>query len=261
MRTPFPPVRGEFPDVEERPRTGFRGRFERLQFDGLAGFEHDRFGGRFPLDPLGPLVGVLADHVEGVEMDGDDPLRLEQLHRPEGVVGPHGEVVSDRQDGQIDAFLADQFHVVEKTGIAGMVNLPALDGEEEAAGVAAVGAVRQNGAVVGDRQLDAPPWEVEPSADVHRVGVFDALGREPVLDLEIGDRRGMGAFRDRHGIAHMVAVAVRDQDEVRVQLVRCDGGCRVAGDERIDEQARVAGVYHEAGMSVPGHFDGHFQTS
>ena len=38
----------------------------------------------------------------------------------------------------------------------------------------------------------------------------------------------------------MVAVAVRDQDEVGLHLVRLDGGGRVAGQEGVDEDVCAA---------------------
>ena len=77
-------------------------------------------------------------------MDGDDVLGCQELDRPQGIVGPHGEVVADRNDGQIQAFLADQAHIAEQAGIASHVNfLFVVGGEQEPGGVAAVFAIGQ----------------------------------------------------------------------------------------------------------------------
>ena len=81
--------------------------------------------------------------------------RLEQLDRPQGIVGAHRVVVADGQQRQVDPFLADQPHVAEQAGVGGVVDLFAVLGvDEEAARVAAVAAVGQHRAVEGQRQLD-----------------------------------------------------------------------------------------------------------
>lgn len=88
-------------------------------------------------------------------MDGKDGFRLKHFHGPQGVIGAHGVVVADGDDRHIDPFFADQFHVAEKTGVLGHVDLFAVLGrQEKAAGIAAVGAVRQHGAVQGEGQLE-----------------------------------------------------------------------------------------------------------
>ena len=56
---------------------------------------------------------------------------------------------------------------------------------------------------------------------IHRLYVLDALSLEPVADLEGGDNGGAGAFRDLDHIGDVIAVTVRDEDEIGRDLARC----------------------------------------
>ena len=49
--------------------------------------------------------------------------------------------------------------------------------------------------------------------------VLDALGRQPLADLEDADDRCPRPRGDRDGIADVIAVAVRDEDEIGLDLV------------------------------------------
>ena len=64
---------------------------------------------------------------------------------------------------------------------------------------------------------------------LHAVDLFQPLFLQPLVDFIIGHDRRPGALRDRDGVADVVAVAVRHQDEVGLGLVGLDGqrpGCR-----------------------------------
>lgn len=68
---------------------------------------------------LRPGMLILGDQIEGVIVDWDDMFGLDQLNRSQGIRWPHGEIVTNGQNGQVDPFFADQAHITEKTGILG----------------------------------------------------------------------------------------------------------------------------------------------
>ena len=89
-------------------------------------------------------------------MDGQNEARLEQLDGTEGIVGTHRVVVADRQDRQVEPFLADQGHIAEQSGVRRVIELdPISTGDEEAAGVSPVASVGKRRAVECQGQLDA----------------------------------------------------------------------------------------------------------
>ena len=67
-------------------------------------------------------------------------------------------------------------------------------------------------AVDGDRVL-------KPPTDVLGVGVEHSLGLEPVADLKVGDREGPGAAGDSDRVANVIAVAMGDEDEIRLMVI------------------------------------------
>ena len=195
-------------------------------------------------------------------MDRQHLLRLEQLHGPERIVGAHRVVVADRQDGQVDPLLADQPHVAEQAGVGGVVDLLAvLEVEEEAARVAAVAAVGQHRAVEGERQLDAAEREVEAAAVLLAVDLGQPLLLRATGDLVVGDHRRAGALGDGDGVADVVAVAVRDEDEVGLHLVGRGRRRRVAGEEGVDQETMAVGLDQQAGMAQPLHSGRHRGSS
>ena len=84
-----------------------------------------------------------------------------------------------------------------------------------------------------------------------------ALLLQPLADLVVGDDRRAGALGDGDGVADVVAVAVRDQDEVGRHLVRLGRRRRVAGQERVDEQVLAVALDQQAGMAQPAHAGRH----
>src|SRR5207244_2105118 len=56
-----------------------------------------------------------------------------------GVLGSHREVIADGEDRGVETALRDQRHVREERGIPGVVETPALDLQQDARGVPAVG--------------------------------------------------------------------------------------------------------------------------
>ena len=73
------------------------------------------------------------------------------------------------------------------------------------------------------------------------------------MDLDGRDDRALEALRDRDGVAEVVAVAVRDEDEVAaLRLTLALGAARIAGEKRVDVQARaLLGVDSESSVAEP----------
>ena len=68
---------------------------------------------------------------------------------------------------------------------------------------------------------------VNGAADAHADDVLQPLALEPVRQLEDGDQRRAGRARDRHHVAGMIGVAVRQADHVRLVDLRPGGRLRV----------------------------------
>ena len=117
-------------------------------------------------------------------------LGIDQFDRPQSVIRPHREVITNGDDKQIDAFFPVQSHSLKQAGIAGQVDFLAFSRNQEAGRVTAVAAVGQAGAVVGNGQLDVPELVIEASAQVLLVDVLDALIHDPTANFKIGDDLG-----------------------------------------------------------------------
>src|SRR5579862_1425081 len=83
------------------------------------------------------------------------------------------------------------------------------------------------------------------------VDFFQTLLQEPFADFEIADHRGPGPFGDGDSVADMVAVTVRDEDEVSLGLVSRDRRRWIAGQEGVDQQARAVDFDVQAGVAKP----------
>src|SRR5262249_10146119 len=120
-----------------------------------------------------------------------------------------------------------------------------------------VRAVREGGAVERKRQLDAAKRMIETAAVLLAVDLLDALLFEPGRDFVVGDDGRAGAFGDVDGVADVVAVPVRDEDEVGLRLVRGDDGFRIAGEERINEDVIASRLERHGGVSQPANACSH----
>ena len=87
---------------------------------------------------------VNFDGREGVVMHAEDFVAADEFGGLHGVVRPHREIVADAQRGefQLGGF-ADELHVQRQRGVAGVIKVSLRAFDDEAAGVAAVGAVGQ----------------------------------------------------------------------------------------------------------------------
>ncbi len=100
-----------------------------LQAIALAWFEDDAPGFGLGFYSFGEGCRVLLHHGEGIIVDRDNHLGLDEFDCPQGIFGPHSVVVTDGLDSLLDAFFTYEFHVVEKAGIAGVVDVLALDAQ------------------------------------------------------------------------------------------------------------------------------------
>ena len=147
-------------------------------------------------------------------MVGNHPPGFDQLDGFQGVVGTHREVVADWQDGQVDAILPDQLHVVEQAGVGGVVDRAVCQLQQDPTGIAAVGAVGQHGAVVSDRQLDGSPIEDVLAADVLGVRGGHSLPGQPLDDLVIGNHQGPGSVGHADRVPDVVTVSVTENNHI-----------------------------------------------
>src|SRR5262249_12215168 len=130
---------------------------------------------------------------------------------------------------------------------------PVVKGTEEPRRMAAVTAVGKHRAVKSEGQLDLAEWEAMGSAVLLAMYLLESLLLKPLGNLEVADDGGPGAAGDGDGVADVVAVAVRDEDEVGGDLVGLDrrlGGVR---HERIYEHALAVALQRQRGVSQPAY--------
>jgi hypothetical protein len=72
---------------------------------------------------------------------------------------------------------------------------------------------------------------------------------EPRADLVVGQDRRPGALGDCHDITNMIAVTVRDQNQVGRNLLGSDSRLGVACQERVDQHPLATAFKHEAGVA------------
>ncbi len=195
-------------------------------------------------------------------MHRDYDLRLEQLNRLGGVSRSHGEIITDRQQRYVDfVHLANQLHIHKQTSVAGVVDRFAAHFQDDSGRIAAVvGVVFQGGTVMRDRQFHAPEGEIKTAADVERVS-FQPLTFGKVSQLEIGDDGGIIGFGNGRRIAPVVAVTVRDQYPLGLDIFRLGIRQRIAGKKRIDNDIIAIAGNLPARLAVELQFDHYSDTS
>ncbi len=171
-------------------------------------------GVRLGPDTVSPALRVLLDQRPGIVVHGHHILRPEQLHSCQGIRRTHREVVSDRQDGQIQTFVADQGHVPKQPCVTCQVNLLArVCCEQEPGRVAAVRSIGQTRSVQCQRQFKvAERMLITPSQMLAMC--VNALIAQPGGDLKIADHKGPCPFGYRVGIRNMITMAVTHEDVV-----------------------------------------------
>jgi hypothetical protein len=214
--------------------------------------QHPHRDARFLLYAGGPARRILANEIERVVVNGNHQTRCDELDCTQRIVRPHGVVVPDGQRRQVDALLTDEAHIAKEPGVGSQIDLLALRRrQQEARGVTAVRAIRQHRAVQRWRQFEVAERELMAAADVQRVG-SEALALQPGDDLGIADHEGAGALGDGNGIPEVIAVAVRDENVIGLDLLRLAAGQRVVGEIGIDQQRLAAAHDLKGGMPQPG---------
>jgi hypothetical protein len=168
-------------------------------------------------------------------------------HRLERVVGTHREVVADRHERDVDAVAGHEGEVGEQRRVAGVEDRDAAHAHDDAHRRAAVRAVGEAARVPGGREGDSTEGEVGAPADVH-ADTIDAVGREVAHHLDRSDHGRPAARRDRHRVADVVAVGMRQHDVARRQRRRVGDRERVAAQERVDEHLVVCGLEPDTGV-------------
>src|SRR5438874_13142906 len=135
--------------------------------------------------------------------------------------------------------LANEPHVAEHIGVAGKVDRDSvLEPDHIAGGLSEVydpPIFDRRAAVNGRHHRDRDIPNQLSATLAHRRGVLDALGLEPEAYLVVRDDVRTGGARDRGRIAGVIAMPVRDEDEIEVADLPLRLGTRwIRGDERLD---------------------------
>jgi hypothetical protein len=99
-------------------------------------------------------------------------------------------------------------------------------------------------------ELDPAPVELHRAAEV-RVADVDPFGGDLGREFDDRDDDRAGARGDLDGVAEMVAVPVREQDDVGRDLVRLRRRLGVVVQERVDEDVGPASGEVEGRMTQP----------
>jgi len=102
--------------------------------------------------------------------------------------------------------------------------------------IAAVGTVGQRAGVNGVHKFDAAKSELATAAVIERMDFRRAFLVEPGGNLVIGNHRRAGAFGDFHRVTDVVAVPVRNKDEIRRHCFHVNVlGEWIPGDKRVEQ--------------------------
>ena len=153
----------------------------------------------------------------------------------------HCEVVANAQDGEFQfCGLADELHVQRQRGIAGVIEVSFCALDDEAAGIPPKCAVGHGAGMNGVDEFGAAKIELETAAMVQRMHARRALFVEPGGNLEVGNHQRVGAFGDFHRVADVVAVPVRNENEIRRHFFYVNGFRQwIAGNKRVEKQRAI----------------------
>ena len=92
---------------------------------------------------------------------------------------------------------------------------------------------------------------------IHSLHVFHALAFEPAADFVWRDDRGTSPAGDLHHVGNVIAVPMREENEIGGYLLDVDlRGEGIRGDEWIEEERLAAGDDGETSVAVVGEFHG-----
>ena len=193
------------------------------------------------------LAGSAGQLREGAEVHGDYGFGLQEFAGVGRLARRHGEMVAD---GQHDNFgrveIADDGHVAEDVGVAGVVELDSVgELEHVAARLAAVDdlvAILYAAGVDGVDHGDFRVGDGLRAALIHGRDLFDTFFLQPEAKLVDADNGGIVFLADVDGVSDMVAVAVgADEDVGALDVFVGFGALGVAGDPGIDVERLAFG--------------------
>jgi hypothetical protein len=114
----------------------------------------------------------------------------------------------------------------------------------------------------GGGKLDPAEGHFRGATVIHGLDILDPLSFEPGADFVGRDHRRAGAVRDIDHVRDMIAVAVRNENEIRRDFFHVNlFGQRIRGDEWIEEQRFAGGLDGETGVAVVSKFHGEYMTA
>ncbi len=143
-------------------------------------------------------------------MYGDDGFGLQKFAGDDCILGVHGEVAADGDDGRIKRVeTLQELHVAEQGGVTCIVQLGAIKVYDKATSVTACNAT----AVEGERDANLAKWEGEGAAQVHAMG-FATVFTGQNSDFVGGDNGGVVCLCNFKCISDVVEVRMADEDVI-----------------------------------------------
>ena len=109
----------------------------------------------------------------------------------------------------------------------------------------------------GQRQLHPSERKRVAAAVLLAMGLIHSLLLQPFAHFVIADDGGPGALGDRNCIAQMIAVTVRDEQKMGLDVVRLGSRGRIAGQEGVGDELLAIALDPQAGMAQPLDARGH----
>ena len=202
-------------------------------------------------------------------MTGNHQVRTHQAGGARPLPHPHGELAAHRQDRHLrPVHLADELHVAEQTGVAGVVHGDAVVVGHDVAAHGPTGVVehplgqwarqhvvRQRVRVVRLRHGDLQVLDGDRATGIqvaHRVRWHPHLGRD-LAQLVVADEGGPGSLADLVTVADVVGVAVGAEHDVRpLHLGTGQRGGGVVVEPRIEVAHAAARLETERCMAEKG---------
>jgi hypothetical protein len=156
---------------------------------------------------------------------------------PRRVGRAHGEVIADRQDGDVDPLVADQAHVAEERRVAGEIEGAAAEADDHPgrnADADLLLAVPIGRGVPGRNDFHRATAEGGRAAMIEPDDVGRALRLQPAADLDGADQLRVVRLRQGDRVTDVIVVAMGEQDSVGFDVGDGDRRLRIAGDERIE---------------------------
>ena len=189
-------------------------------------------------------------------MHRDDRLGFEQPASIGSLSRRHGVVIADRQHGDLRRIeLADDLHIAENIGVAGVVDSHSvLELHHEATSFAAVDhliAVGNPAGVFGVDHGHAQVANLVGASFIHAGNLLDTLFLHPIAELDHPYNSGVVFPCNGQDIANVVGMAVCAQHDVHfLKFFLGFGTLGISHDPGVDQHGRAARSFDAEG-SVP----------